>query len=165
MNTPLALMLRYNKWANTALLEACGALSDEQLDARLEGASGSVRVLLLHIVGGQQTFVLRTKGRQHEGELSRRSEWPGFETLLDLANRSGDDLISIAEGLEREVDVDLPHLGKRYRYPKSFFLLHALEHGCEHRAEVRLTLAHIGVETADLDGWSYAATAGYGREV
>ncbi|MDP9237147.1 MAG: DinB family protein [Chloroflexota bacterium] len=165
MNAPLASMLRYNKWANTVLLEACRTLTDEQLDARLAGASGSVRELLVHVVGGQQTFVLRMKGRQHEGELNRRSEWPGFNATLDLASRSSDDLIAIAEELETDIDVDLPYLGKSYRYPKSFFLLHALEHGVEHRTEIKLTLAHAGIETPDLDGWSYGAAAGYGGEV
>lgn len=165
MNTPLASMFRYNKWANIALLEGCRTLTDEQLDARLAGASGSVRGLLLHVVGGQQTCALRTQGRQHEGELNRRSEWPGFDTLLDLADRSSDDLIAIAEALYTDSDVDLPYLGKSYRYPKSFFLLHAMEHGVEHRTEIKVTLAHLGVETPDLDGWPYSAAAGYGREV
>jgi uncharacterized damage-inducible protein DinB len=165
MNGPLASMFRYNKWANTVLLEACSALPDQQLDARLASASGSVRVLLLHLVGGQQTFALRTQGRQHEGELNRRSEWPGFDTLVALAARSSDDLIAIAEDLDTESEVDLPYRGKNYRYPKSFFLLHAMEHGVEHRTEIKLTLAHFGVETPDLDGWPYGAAAGYGREV
>lgn len=165
MNTPLAEMLRYNKWANLALFETCRALTDEQLDARAPGTSGSVRVLLAHIAGGQQTFVLRTMGRQHEGELNRTSPWPGFDTLIDLIARSSDDLIAIAEGLGADREVDLPYLGKVYRYPVSFFLVHAMAHGSEHRTEIKLTLAQLGMETPDLDGWPYSAAAGYGREV
>lgn len=53
-------------------------------------------------------------------------------------------------------------MGKAYRYPRSFFLVHAVEHGGEHRTEVKLTLAHFGITTPDLDGWQYAAAAGYG---
>ena len=165
MNGPLAEMLRYNKWANLTLLDACRTLSDEHLDARIPGTSGSVRVLLTHIVGGQQTFVLRTQGRQHEGELSRASDWPGFDTLLDLATRSSDDLIAVAEALDADSDVDLPYLGKVYRYPTSFFLVHAVAHGVEHRTEIKVTLAQRGVETPDLDGWPYSVAAGYGQVV
>jgi uncharacterized damage-inducible protein DinB len=165
MNTPLAEMLRYNGWANLALFKACRALTDEQLDAPAPGASGSVRVLLTHIAGGQQTFVLRTMGRQHEGELNRTSPWPGFDTLIDLIARSSDDLIAIAEGLNTDREVDLPYMGKVYRYPVSFFLVHAMAHGSEHRTEVKLTLAQLGVDMPDLDGWPYSAAAGYGREV
>lgn len=31
MNTPLAALFRYNRWANLALLDACRPLSDAQL--------------------------------------------------------------------------------------------------------------------------------------
>ena len=81
-NRPLAEMFRYDRWATLTLLEACGELTDEQLTARVVGTSGSVRVLWVHLVGGMQTFALRTKGRQHEGELHRRSPWPGIDTLV-----------------------------------------------------------------------------------
>ena len=95
MNTPLAHVFQYNKWATLTLLEACAELTDDQLDTRLAAASGSVRELLVHIVGGQQTFALRTKGRQHEGELNRYSAFPGFDELRRLAVESSDELISV----------------------------------------------------------------------
>ncbi|MBE0610834.1 MAG: DinB family protein [Dehalococcoidia bacterium] len=165
MNAPLAEMLRYNRWATLTLVEACRSLSDPQLDAREPGTSGAVRELLLHIVGGQQTFALRTRGRQHEGELGRGSAWPGFDALIAAATASADDLIAIAESLDVDSDVDLPWMGKIYRFPKSFFLVHAVEHGVEHRTEVKVALAQLGIETPDLDGWSYAAVRGFGTEV
>lgn len=165
MNRPLAETFRYNRWANLVLLEACRALTDEQLDARDPSASPSVRELLLHLIGGQQTFVLRTKGRQHEGELNRTSAFPGFDALTEIATATSDELIAIAEALEEDRELDLPYAGKRYRFPVSFFLLHALEHGVEHRTEIKLSLARLGVETPDLDAWSYAPVAGFGQEV
>jgi uncharacterized damage-inducible protein DinB len=76
VNLGLVEMMRYNASANRTLLDSCRELTDEQLDAHLPVTSGSTRELLIHIVGGQQTFVLRTKGRQHEGELNRGSAWP-----------------------------------------------------------------------------------------
>jgi uncharacterized damage-inducible protein DinB len=165
MNRPLAEMFRYNRWANLVLLEACRALPEEQLDARDPGASGPVRELLMHLVGGQQTFVLRTKGRQHEGELNRASAFPGFDALVEIATATSDELIEIAEALDNDRDVDLPYLGKTYRFPLSFFLLHALEHAVEHRTEIKVSLARLGVATPDLDAWSYAPAAGFGAEV
>ena len=165
MNTGLAEMFRYNAWANRQLFAACRSLTDEQLDMRVQGISGTVRELLQHIAGGQQTFILRTKGRQHEGELGRRSEWPGIEAVIQIVFATGDELIAIAEQLEDNQQVDLPYLGKTYRFPKRFFLVHAMEHSIEHRTEVKVALAHIGIETPDLDAWHYAQAAGYGQEV
>ena len=161
---PLAEIFRYNKWANSTLLDACRTLSDDQLDATIPGSS-SIRETLTHIVGGQQTFVLRTVGRQHEGELSRHSPWPGFDTLVELATTSSDELIAIAESLNEDEEVDLTYLGKTHRFPKSFFLAHAIAHSTQHREQVLLTLVSLGVDPPDLDGWPYASAAGHGQEV
>src|SRR5438477_11258852 len=132
MNTPRAHIFHYNKWANLTLIDACTALTGDQLDTRLPAASGSVRELLVHIVGGQQTFALRTRGRQHEGELNRHSAWPGFDVLREVARESADELVSIARELVTDSDVTLPYQGLAFQFPKSFFLLHAAEHGVEH---------------------------------
>jgi uncharacterized damage-inducible protein DinB len=164
-NQPLAQIFRYTRWANLRLIDACQGLTDAQLATRAPGTSGSIAELLMHVVGGQQTFVLRTKGRQHEGELNRESAWPGIAAIRALALASSDELIAIAERLETDAEVDLPYWGKTYRFPISFFLTHAMEHGVEHRTEIRFALAHLGIDAPDLDGWAYAADAGYGREV
>jgi uncharacterized damage-inducible protein DinB len=165
MDLGLVELMRYNDWANRVLFDACRDLSDRQLDNRLPVTSGSSRELLVHIVGGQQTFVLRTQGRQHEGELDRDSPWPGIEPLSELARATSRELIRIAEALDPEGEVDLPYEGAVYRYPRRFFLVHAAAHGVEHRTEVKLNLAHGGVATPDLDGWEYSEAAGYGSEV
>ena len=165
MNAALVEIFKYNRWANLELIEACRSLTEAQLDARSPVTSGSVRVLLMHVIGGQQTDVLRTKGRQHEGELSRVSGWPGIDALYDAAVSSSDDLIAIAGEMGSAEQVDLPYLGKVYRFPKRLFLVMAAEHGVEHRTEIKVTLGALGIETPDLDGWPYRAAAGYGQEV
>ena len=165
MNTPLANMLRYNRWATDTLLDACRSLTDDHLDTRHAWASGSVREVLLHLVGGQQTFVLRTQGRQHEGELNRSSEWPGFERLAATARSTGEELVAIAESLDADTEVGLTYMGRTYRYPKSFFLVHAVEHGVEHRTEIKIALAATGVKTPDLDAWQFAAAMSYGEDI
>lgn len=147
-------------------MEACRALTDEQLDTRATQSSRSVRELLQHIVGSELTFVLRTKGRQHEGESRHVEEkWPGIEMLRDVVTATGDELIAIAADLDEDEMVALPYQDKTHEYPKFFFLLHAIEHGVEHRTEIKVTLTLIGIETPDLDGWFYSPTAGYGREI
>ena len=165
MGKALADCLRYNRWANLTLIDACTGLTQEQLDTRATRSSRSVRELLSHLVGSELTFALRTKGRQHEGESRQVDPWPGFEMLRKVAASSGDDLIAIAAGLDEDALVALAWQGKTYEYPKSFFLLHVIEHGAEHRTEVKVTLALIGIETPDLDAWFYSQAAGYGREL
>jgi uncharacterized damage-inducible protein DinB len=165
MNESLVEMFRYNAWANRQLFEACRSLTEEQLDTHVPGTSGPVREILMHIAGAQQTFILRTRGRQHEGEVTRQSPWPGMDRLLALVEATNRELVVIAGKLDEEEAVDLSFQGQRYRFPARFFLVHAMAHGAEHRTEVKVALAQIGVETPDLDGWQYAAAAGYGQVV
>jgi uncharacterized damage-inducible protein DinB len=165
MNQPLAEMFRYNKWATATLLEACRALTEDQLDTHAPAVSGSVRVLLTHLVGAQKSQVLRTIGRHHEGEFQRSTPWPGWDALLTVAAETSDELIAIAESLDEDVEVHLPYMGKVHAIPKSFFLVHAMEHGVEHRTEIKVALNTIGVPTPDLDGWAYAAANNIGYEV
>jgi uncharacterized damage-inducible protein DinB len=165
MTEALADCLRYNRWANLVLLDACRGITEEHLDARATPSSRSARELFSHVVASELTFVLRTKGRQHEGESRHVDPWPGFDVLREIASSSGEDLIAIAAGLDEDELVALPFKGKTYEYPKRFFLLHAIEHGVEHRTEIKVALALIGIATPDLDGWFYSEAAGYGREV
>jgi uncharacterized damage-inducible protein DinB len=132
MRNTLADCLRYNRWANRTLLDASRGLTEEQLDARATPSSRSARELLSHVVASELTFVLRTKGRQHEGESRHVEPWPGFDLLRKVAASSGNDLIEIAAGLDEDELVALPFKGKTYEYPKGFFVLHAIEHGVEH---------------------------------
>lgn len=164
MNAPLAEMLRYNRWATLRLLEACRDLPGAALDGRIGGVGSPVRELLVHVVGAQQTQALRTKGRQHEGELNRSSPWPGWDALIEAARSSADELVSIAETLDHDTPVVLPWQGKDFTFPKSFFLVHAVSHGVEHRTEIKVALSAEGIDTPDLDGWFYAESRGFGAE-
>jgi uncharacterized damage-inducible protein DinB len=166
MSEALADCLRYDRWASLALVDGCRGLTEDQLGLRATPSSRSVAELFQHLAGSELTFVLRTKGRQHEGE-SRHLEgaWPGFDAVRDVLASTGDELIAIAASVDEDELVVLPYQGKRYEYPKGFFLLHAFQHGVEHRTEIKVTLALNGIDTPDLDGWFYSEAAGYGREV
>lgn len=163
MPNPLAESFRFNRWANLVLLDACQALSDEQMDAPSPVAHGTIRRCLQHLAGGEQTFVLRTSGRQNEGELSPLSPWPGWDELRAILTTAGGQLIAVAEAMTEDVDVVLPYFGREPVFPKSFFLAHALGHSAEHRTQVSVAMSLLGVDAPDLDGWAYALAMGYGK--
>jgi uncharacterized damage-inducible protein DinB len=99
MNLDLVEVLRYNAWANRTLLEACREFDRGAAGCPSAGGFRIRRELLVHIVAAQQTSVLRTGGRQHEGELNRASPWPGMRALVDIVERTNQELIAIAEQL------------------------------------------------------------------
>lgn len=164
MNKALGEMFRYNAWANAQLFQACRLLVELEHEARVAGSLRSLRELLMHIADGERTLVMRTNGHQPSEPVW--SQWPGIEPLIETVTQSGADLIAIAERLDDDdEEVELAFRGTKYRYPRRFFLVHAMEHSAEHRTELKVLLAGNGIETPDLDGWHYASSVGYGVEV
>jgi len=54
----LEKIFEHNNWANLRIIQACAALSDEQLDAEpLSATKGSIRLTLLHLVNSQRGYV------------------------------------------------------------------------------------------------------------
>jgi uncharacterized damage-inducible protein DinB len=162
MNEPLANMLRYNDWATQTLIDGCRTLTDAQLDApSVPGASGTIRYMLLHVVGSQQVQALRTTGVMRP---VLDWNWDGWDALMERARGSGQRLIDIAAATGEERQVKFEEGGKRYYFPLSFFLAHAVAHGDQHRSEIKMAMAAPGVASPDLDGWNWARDAGIGGE-
>jgi uncharacterized damage-inducible protein DinB len=136
MDLGMVELLRYNGWANATLLDACRDLSDLQLRAKLAVTSGSVRDLLLHVIGSQQAYILLMQGQSDADALDRNRPWPGMAQLIAMAGQTSAEFISLAEQLDPMSEVDLAHHGGVHRYPKRFLLASVVEHGVRHRTEL-----------------------------
>ena len=54
----LVKLFEHNNWANLQIIQACSALSDEQLDAEPQSTTkGSIRLTLSHLVASQQGYL------------------------------------------------------------------------------------------------------------
>jgi uncharacterized damage-inducible protein DinB len=163
MNTPLAQIFRHSKWANERIIDACRALPDDKLDTRVfSGPGRSIRETLFHLVAGQCDFLARLNGQSQDP--ARPREWTGFAALTDLAEATGEALITAAESMIEDHDVVVPYAGKQPMFPRSFFLTHAFAHGAQHPTEIVLMLEQLGLPAPNLDGWEYAAAAGFGAD-
>jgi uncharacterized damage-inducible protein DinB len=163
-NAPLKRMFEYNAWANGRIIDACRALGDAQLDLPGAATFGSMRSTLLHVVYAQYSFLARLHGRAQDPR-SFSPAWQGLDALMAVATETSDALIVAAAALAEDADIVLEYMGKSYRYPNGFFLTHAVAHGVEHRTQIGMMLAQIGVEAPNLDGWEFAGFAGLGTEV
>ena len=57
MTSALVTMMRYHLWANERLLDACAALTPEQLGATAEGTFGPIDRTLYHIFRAEQGYL------------------------------------------------------------------------------------------------------------
>jgi uncharacterized damage-inducible protein DinB len=92
--TMLVKLFEHNNWANREIIQACSALSDEQLDAEPQSATkGSIRRTLAHLVASQQGYLsLLTLPVE-----ARRDAAPAFAELQQAASISGEGLLALAK--------------------------------------------------------------------
>ena len=83
----LVKLFEHNNWANSQIIQACSALSDEQLDAEPQSATkGSIRRTLVHLVTSQHGYLsLLTLPVE-----ARRAISPAFAELQQAASISGE---------------------------------------------------------------------------
>ncbi len=74
-------LYRHNEWANLRLLEACRALTDEQLDTRAVGTHGSIRGTCVHLVAGEQRYIRRLGGETAAPDVRETDPFPGFDVI------------------------------------------------------------------------------------
>jgi uncharacterized damage-inducible protein DinB len=155
MGSILVEMFKHNVWANDVLMEACAALSDEQLDARVDGTYGNIGDTLAHIAGAQERYVAGLTGGQwqrleEEGlalrEVRERLR-QSSQALIDFAGQHTED--TVIHGVRR---------GEPFALLASVFLTQAINHATEHRAQIATTLTQIGITPPVMDGWTYDDT-------
>ena len=148
----LAKLFEHNNWANLKTIQACGALSDEQLDAKPSTVTkGSIRETLTQLVSSQRGYLalltLPVEERPH-GPVD-------FSKLEESARASGEGFVALA----RDPSGITP--GKQLQTRDGYFvepwvvMVQAINHATEHREQINSMLSSLGVTPPDLDGWAY----------
>ncbi len=148
------LLYEYNAWANRRVLEACGALSDEQFTRDLGSSFRSVRDTLVHIFGAEWIWLERWHGRspmalppamEFHTLGSVRVRWAELERdLMDFV--AG---VSVA-GLDRLIEYRNTR-GNQFAYPLRSMLQHLVNHGTYHRGQIATLLRQLGAQPHSTD--------------
>ncbi|HME69275.1 MAG TPA: DinB family protein [Myxococcota bacterium] len=155
-SNPFRAMARNNAWSNHRLLRACGALSQEEFEAKRVSFFPSLQRTLNHILVVDQYYLdgLEQGGR---GLAVIESEVP-FPTLADLAvaQRATDvRLIQYCDalnevGLERVIGIDRGEHGVTQEAVHAV-LSHLFVHQIHHRGQAHAMLSGTRIEPPQLD--------------
>jgi len=147
----LEKLFEHNNWANPRIIQACSALSDEQLDAEPQSATrGSIRSTLSHLAGAQAGYLsLLTLPVEERVRVT-----PAFDELQEFVSKSGEGLLALARGVQKPLK---PQLQTRdgYFVESWVLMVQIINHATEHREQIKSMLSALGVTPPDLDGWSY----------
>jgi len=148
----LVRLFEHNNWANLQIIQACSALSDEQLDATPQSTTkGSIRLTLSHLVASQQGYLsLLTLPVEARVDVP-----PVFVELQESAAISGEGLLSLArDAFSTPLQTQL-QTTDGYLVEPWVVMVQAINHAAEHREQISSMLSALGVTPPDLDGWTY----------
>ena len=148
----LVKLFEHNNWANLRIVEACAALSDEQLDAEPQSVTkGTIRRTVVHLVSSQYGY-LRTLTLP----LEERPEaiTVDFAELKQSVSDSGNALLAIARGEQQPLKSQLQTRDGYFVEPW-VLMVQIINHASEHREQICSMLSAQGITPPDLDGWGY----------
>ena len=148
----LVKLFEHNNWANFQIIQACSALSDEQLDAEPKSATkGSIRNTLSHLVTSQRGYLsLLTL------PVEARPNTPlAFAELQESVSISGEGLLTLARDESSQPLTTQLQTKDGYFVEPWVVMVQAINHATEHREQIKSMLSSLGVIPPDIDGWDY----------
>jgi uncharacterized damage-inducible protein DinB len=152
----LARLFEHNNWANLQILQACAALSNEQLDAEPQSVTkGSIRRTLIHLVNSQRNYLsLLTL------PIEARDRTPlVYAELGQSAAINGEGLLSLARGETSKIPQSPLRTNDGYLVEPWVVMLQAINHATEHREQIKSMLSALGLTPPDIDGWDYGTVS------
>ena len=149
----IRLLYDYHDWANDRLVRSVEELSEEELNAPMPNGIGSIRVTLVHILGGENLWRNRWEGRSLSSVLNP-DEFPTFTVLKDRWQFEHERLRAFLSTLR---DEDLTQViaytdtqGQPFSLPLWQQTIHLLSHGVQHRSEIAMRLTELGHSPGEL---------------
>ena len=149
----LAELFRYNVWANRRIVDACAALSADQLRTPRADVYGSILDTLSHLISVEYNYLRLIRG---EPTVPQR-----FDAVAAARERCQETDRAYIEFVER---LDELGLGRSFRMEGlgrdmtvGQGLLQVATHSIQHRADLASAVSRSGVEPPGLDYVHYLA--------
>ena len=148
----LARLFEHNNWANAQIIQACSALSDDQLDAPPQSATeGSLRSTLLHLVSAQYGYLrlLTLPLEQRQDRVTVQ-----YSEIQESLKHSGERLLELVNDESKFPKTRLQTRDGFYVEPW-VIMVQIINHATEHREQIKSMLTALGITPPDIDGWGY----------
>ena len=147
-------LYNHHLWANLRLLESCHQLTNEQLQAKVNGTFGSIQETLEHIVRAEKSYASRISTGQPYLHLPAAAPM-AIADMIESIRQTGLLLLEWAPKVQAADVVEIDWDGTIRDVPKTVLLTQAINHATEHRAQIMVIMTQLGVEPPNLDSWTY----------
>ena len=164
MDAGFVALFRHHAWATDQLLDACEALPPEHLEWVTQGTYGGLGATLRHLVEAEERYVSRLEGgaerpgpapNEPDPPMPPEALAPSVRVLRRRAAVSAASLIELAAAYEPEAILHTTFRGEPVSLPAIVIFAQALDHGCEHRTQVRHAMTILGYEPPAIDAWAW----------
>ena len=148
----------HHVWATIRLIDACLALTPEQLKTTVPGTFGSIIDTMRHIVGGDVSYLVALTGGSRPAIDEAEERHMSVADLRAAMEANGPVWSSL---LEQDLDPDTVVIryrddGTESHAPMGIRLAQALHHGTDHRSQICTALTTLGIEPPAIDVWDFA---------
>ena len=144
----------YNNWANQKVLQACQNLSEDQLEAVIPGAYGTIHATLGHIIRAEAHYLRLLTGSSPQPDFKWEAG-PGLAEMTAYATQIGEALVEMAQRTLPSGQVVEEVEGQQFHYQALAVFIQIVNHGVEHRTNITTILNQGLLSPPAVDGWGY----------
>ena len=162
--SPIDDAVAHHVWATLRIIDACDALTPEQLETTVPGTFGSIIDTVRHTVGADSWYLYRLGGERYatidETEM-------GLPELREAMERIGQGWLEVlAQPLDPdEMVVAVRDDGSETHATKGMRFAQVLHHGTDHRSQICTALTTLEIAPPEVDTWAWGQEAGRVIEV
>ena len=159
MTTFIEKQFEFNLWANREIIKLCATLDESQLAVEVPGVYGRIQPTIAHIVDGEGTYLCDLGG---DAVWSDDIDWDALSLnqLLEMAQQSGAALLEAAKNIDPNAHCEFTENYERHDFPAWTVINQAINHGIEHRTQLRLLLTKLGVPHPGQSVWGFSESIG-----
>lgn len=151
----MVLLFDYNGWATQRILNAAQKLTPEQFLAQTNLSRGNIRNVLAHMLGAEQVWRKRLQEGESPTSLLDPQQFTTLEQLTALWRAEEAAMRAFVAGLsDSQLNGVIGYRdtkGRPYESVLWHLLMHVVNHGTQHRAEVAEALTAYGCSPGDVD--------------
>jgi len=160
LSEALRTMFDYDRLATGHLLDVTEALTSEQLNAPGGAGHGSIRETLIHQIVTQKRWLVWWDGSMPLNEALSfqvdENDYPDIPAIRAFWQDVSDQTSRFLDGLsdedvERNYHAELPWGLPPTDFTLWWMMLHVINHGTQHRAEIAAMLTQAGHSPGDMD--------------
>jgi uncharacterized damage-inducible protein DinB len=153
--TALEDAVEHNVWATIRIIDACAALTAEQLETTVPGTYGSILATLRHTVGADCSYLALLSGASVELPDEETATLPELKAAME---RNGPIWVDVArdQGDANRTIVRHRDDGSTSSAPFGVRVAQAIHHGTDHRSQICTALTTLGIEPPEIDVWAMA---------